>query len=63
MKKGRATRAVQILILVLAFGVFYIGLGVGLQVNTTWGTVLVALSLVIAAVDIGWMLRAKGGPR
>lgn len=43
----------------IAFVVFYLGLGVGLQVSPFWGTVLWAVAIAIALLNILWIRRSR----
>ncbi len=56
----RAKTAVHALLFLLAVVVFYLGLGVGLQVDPTLGTLLWAAAAVIAALNLFWLLRSHG---
>ncbi len=44
-------------VFVLAVIVFYLGLGVGLQINSTWGTALWVVAAAIVALNVLWMIR------
>ena len=59
---GRLKTIVHVLLFVLAFVVFYLGLGVGLQWNATLGTLLWALAGIIALANLLWIFwgRLKG---
>ena len=41
----------------LAIGIFYAGLGVGLSVNPTLGTAMWGVAAVIAAMNLWWLIR------
>ena len=43
-------------VFLLAVIVFYLGLGVGLQVSPTWGTAL-WVAAAIVALNVLWMIR------
>ena len=47
------------LLFILAFVVFYAGLGIGLQFNPTLGTLLWLAAAGIAAGNMLWIVRAK----
>ena len=48
----------HIVLFVLAFGIFYVGLAVGLQQDADWGTILWAVAMAIVVLNIAWMLLA-----
>ena len=58
--KRAAKVAVHILLFLLAVVVFYLGLGVGLQVSPILGTFLWIAAAVIAALNLFWILRSRG---
>lgn len=43
----------------LAFVIFYIGLGVGLQFNPTLGSALWLLSALLVVIGVAWAARAS----
>ena len=49
-------------VFLLAVVVFYLGLGVGLQVSPTWGTALWAAAAAIAALNVLWIIRRARRP-
>ena len=49
----------HIVLFVLAFLVFFFGLGIGLQYNSTYGTLLWIAAALIAAGNVWWMLRTE----
>ena len=51
--------AAQALLFVLAVVVFYIGLGVGLQINPTMGSILWFVAAAILALDLVWVVRSR----
>ena len=56
----KALRIVAHLLLFLAaIIVFYIGLFVGLQVNSNMGTLLWLAAFVIAGLNLFWLLRSR----
>ena len=59
---GRLKTIVHVLLFMLAFVIFYFGLGVGLQWNATLGTLLWALAGTIALANLFWIFwgRLKG---
>lgn len=63
MMHPKLKTTVHVLLFLLAFVVFYIGLFVGLQVNANGGTLLWLAAAVIAGLNILWMVRSerKGG--
>lgn len=50
---------VHVLLFLLAFVVFYLGLSVGLQVNPGLGTTLWVVSVVIVVLNVVWMRRSS----
>ena len=42
---------------IIAFVVFYLGLGVGLQISATWGTILWGVAIALAVLNILWIIR------
>ena len=60
MTAKRAKITAHVLLFLLAVVVFYLGLGVGLQVSPTLGTFLWAAAAVIAALNLFWVLRSHG---
>ena len=49
---------VHVLLFLLAIGVFLFGLGVGLQFNTTYGTILWIVAGVIFVLNLVWVVRS-----
>ncbi len=47
-------------VFLLAFAVFFLGLGVGLQISPTWGTVLWVVAAALVALNVLWMIRRAG---
>ena len=60
MTAKRTRIAAHVLLFLLAVVVFYLGLGVGLQVSPILGTLLWIAAAVIAALNLFWILRARG---
>ena len=58
MNRVRTRTAAHVLLFVLAFVVFYIGLVVGLQYNPTIGTLLWIAAGAIVAVNLFWIIRS-----
>ena len=56
----RIRRAVHVLLFLLAAIVFYLGLGVGLQLDPNLGTVLWAAAGAIVVLNLVWMRRSGG---
>lgn len=52
--------AVHVLLFLLAIGVFFFGLGVGLQFNPTYGTILWIMAGIIFALNALWMFGVLG---
>ena len=50
---------VHIALFLLAAFVFFFGLGIGLQFNPTYGTLLWIAAALIAAANVWWMLKAE----
>ena len=50
---------IQILIYVVAYLVFSLGLGLGLQVSTTQGNVVVLAALAIAGLNTWWLVKSR----
>ena len=46
------------MLFLVAFVVFFLGLGIGLQVNPNLGTAMWIASAVIVALNVWWMSRA-----
>ena len=44
-------------VFLLTVVVFYLGLGVGLQISSTWGTALWVVAAVMAVLNVLWMIR------
>ena len=42
----------------LALAVFYFGLGIGLQYNSTYGTLLWIAAIAIAVLNVLWIVRS-----
>lgn len=51
---------VHVLLLLLAIGVFFFGLGVGLQFNPTYGTILWIVAGIIFVLNLLWMFGVLG---
>jgi len=49
----------HVLLFILAFVVFYFGLGVGLAFNPALGTLLWLIAAGLAVANILWIVRAK----
>lgn len=49
----------HVLLFVLAFVVFYFGLGVGLQFNPALGTLLWLVAAAIVALNLLWIARFR----
>ena len=50
---------VHVVLFVAAFIIFYLGLGIGLAVNPTGGTVLLALAAAIATGNLLWIFYQR----
>ena len=50
----------HVLLFVMAVVVFYLGLGLGLQYSPTIGAVLWIVSAAIVALNLMWIVRARG---
>ena len=59
----RVKVAAHAALFLVAVVVFYLGLGVGLQVSPTWGTVLWVVAIAIALLNILWIIRSRGGAK
>ena len=55
----KARIATHVLLFLLAVVVLYFGLGVGLQVSPTLGTLLWIAAAAIAALNLFWILRSR----
>ena len=55
----RVKVAAHAALFLVAVVVFYLGLGVGLQVSPTWGTVLWIVAIAIALLNILWIIRSR----
>lgn len=54
----RAVRiGIHALVFLAAVVIFYFGLGVGLTLNPTWGTLLWIAAFAVAGINIFWMVR------
>ena len=49
----------HVLLFLIAIVVFYLGLGIGLQVNANGGTILWLVAAAIAGLNLLWMLRSR----
>ena len=57
---GRGVRRIAHLALfVLAFVLFYVGLGLGLQYDATLGTVCWIGAAALVGINVFWMVRAR----
>ena len=59
MMAAKVKTAAQVLLFVLAVVVFYLGLGVGLQINPTLGSILWFIAAAILALDLVWIVRSR----
>ena len=59
MMRSKLKTTAHVLLFLLAFVVFYIGLFVGLQVNANGGTLLWLAAAAIAGLNILWMIRSR----
>ena len=59
MSAMRIKVAAHVALFLVAFVVFYLGLGVGLQVSPTWGTVLWVVAIAIVLLNIVWIIRSR----
>ena len=57
MIRKTAKMVAHVLLFVLAVVVFYLGLGVGLTMNPTLGTLLWIVAFAIAGINLFWILR------
>ena len=57
----RVKVAAHVALFLVAFVVFYLGLGVGLQISPTWGTVLWVVAIAIVLLNIAWIIRSRSG--
>ncbi len=51
--------AAHVLLFAVAFVVFFLGLGIGLQYNPNLGTLLWIIAAAIAALNVLWMFRSR----
>ncbi len=51
---------IHVLLFLVAIGVFFFGLGVGLQFNPTYGTILWVVAGIIFVLNLLWMLGVLG---
>ena len=49
--------AAHVALFLVALVVFYLGLGVGLQINPTWGMLLWVVAIALVLLNILWILR------
>ena len=61
MSASRVKTAAHAVLFLVAAVVFYLGLGVGLQVSPTWGTVLWAVAIALVLLNILWIIRSRAG--
>ena len=63
--EGKLKTLLHVLIFLVAILVFWTGLFFGLQVNTTYGNILLVTGAVIVFLNIFWMVRSarKKPPR
>lgn len=54
-----ARRAAHVALFVLAFVLFYLGLGLGLQYDATLGSVCWIVAVTLVALNIFWMVRIR----
>ena len=59
---GALRVTVHVLLFVLAIIVFYVGLGIGLQYNSTIGSVLWFTAAAIAGLNLIWLMRWRRKP-
>ncbi len=59
MTANRVKIVAQALLFVLAVVVFYVGLGVGLQISPTLGSILWFVAAAIVALDLIWIARSR----
>ncbi len=59
MSASRVRMAAHAALFLVAVVVFYLGLGVGLQVSPTWGTVLWAVAIALVLLNILWIIRSR----
>ena len=52
-------KTAQAFVFVVTFVAFYVGLGMGLQVDPNIGTILWLLAMVLATLNIVWILRSR----
>lgn len=57
----RIKKAAHAALFLVAAVVFYLGLGLGLQVSPFWGTVLWVVAIAIALLNILWIRRSRTG--
>ena len=55
--------AVHAALFLVAIVVFYLGLGVGLQISPAWGYVLWGAALALVTLNILWIVRSMAGAR
>ena len=53
--------AIHALLFVVAFALFFLGLGLGLQHDPTLGTALWIAAIAIAALNGLWIFRSRAG--
>lgn len=58
MQNGTLKVAAHAVVFLVAVVVFYLGLGIGLQVSPAWGTVLWGVAAAIALLNILWTVRS-----
>lgn len=51
---------IHVLLFLVAIGIFFFGLGVGLQFNPTYGTILWVVAGIIFVLNLLWMLGVLG---
>ena len=52
-------RAAHVAVFALAFALFYLGLGLGLQIDAALGTACWAGAAALVGLNVLWMVRAR----
>ena len=63
MSASRVKVATHAVLFLAAIVIFYLGLGVGLQISPAWGYVLWGAAFALVTLNILWIVRSMVGAR